>query len=85
MNAIKTHGGRGSTAPLFFTSALGVFGQLHASTDLPPEKQPPLYPLDRGLGGPQSRSGHRGAEKNSATPPGNLTPAVQAVARYYTD
>jgi hypothetical protein len=29
----------------------------------------PWYPLDRRLGGPQSRSGHGGEEKNSHTPP----------------
>jgi hypothetical protein len=27
------------------------------------------YPLDRRLGGPQSRSGHGGKEKNSQPPP----------------
>jgi hypothetical protein len=30
----------------------------------------PLYPLDRRLGGPQSRSGRGGEEKNSHFPPG---------------
>jgi hypothetical protein len=30
----------------------------------------PRYPLDRRLGGPQSRSGHGGEEKNSQPPPG---------------
>jgi hypothetical protein len=36
-----------------------VSGQLHASAALPTEKEPPL-PLDRRLGGPQSRSGRGG-------------------------
>jgi hypothetical protein len=36
-------------------------GQLHAPAALPPGKEP-RYPLDRTLGGPQSRSGRR---KNS--------------------
>jgi hypothetical protein len=31
---------------------------------LPPGKGPPRYPLYRRLGGPQSRSGHRGYRKN---------------------
>jgi hypothetical protein len=30
----------------------------------------PWYPLDRRLGGPYSRSGHGGEEKNSQPPPG---------------
>jgi hypothetical protein len=37
------------------------------------------YPLDRGLGGPQSRSECYGEKKNVA-PTGNRTPAVQSVA-----
>jgi hypothetical protein len=40
----------------FLTSALLEEGQFHASAILPPEKEP-LYPLDRKLGGLQSRSG----------------------------
>jgi hypothetical protein len=43
---------------------LDLSGQLHAPTALPPGKAPPLrYPLDRRLGGPQSRSGRCGEEK----------------------
>jgi hypothetical protein len=42
---------------------MGVSGQLHAPTALPPGKEP-LYPLDRGQCGPQSRSGRGGDEKN---------------------
>jgi hypothetical protein len=53
-----------------------VSGQLHAPTALPPGKEPP-YPLDKRLGGPQSRSGRYGEERN-------LTPAFQPVARRYT-
>jgi hypothetical protein len=41
-----------------------VSGQLH------PQGKSPWYPLDRGLGGPQSRSGRGGEEKNSQPPPG---------------
>jgi hypothetical protein len=47
-----------------------VSGQLHAPAALPPEKDPSQYPLDRILGGPQSRSGRGGEEKNSQLPPG---------------
>jgi hypothetical protein len=45
-----------------------VSGQLHAPAALLQWKSP-LYPLDRRLGGPQSRSG-RGEEKNSQPSPG---------------
>jgi hypothetical protein len=38
--------------------------QLHAPAALPQGKRP-WYPLDRRLGGPQSRSGRGGEEKNS--------------------
>jgi hypothetical protein len=41
-----------------------VSGRLHAPAALPPGKEP-LVPLDRRLGGPQSRSGRGGEEKNS--------------------
>jgi hypothetical protein len=45
----------------FTTSALdGGSGQHHASAALYPRGKDPRYPLERRLGGPQSRSGHRG-------------------------
>jgi hypothetical protein len=37
-----------------------------------PQGKSPSYPLDRSLGGPQSRSGRGGEEKNSQPPPGNI-------------
>jgi hypothetical protein len=46
-----------------------VSGQLHAPAALPHGKSP-WYPLDRRLGGPQSRSGRGGEEKNSQPLPG---------------
>jgi hypothetical protein len=63
-----------------------VSGQLHAPAALPPGKSP-WYPLDRRLGGPQSRSGYGGEEKNSQTPRESnpRTPIVQSVAQRYTD
>jgi len=46
-----------------------VSDQLHAPAALPhPQGKSPWYPLDRRLGGPQSRSGS-GDEKNSQPPP----------------
>jgi hypothetical protein len=45
-----------------------VSGQLHAPAALPPGKET-LVPMDRRLGGPQSRSGRGGEEKNSQPSP----------------
>jgi hypothetical protein len=44
----------------------------------------PCYPLDRRLGGPQSRSGSGGIEKNSQPLPGLEPPIIQPVAQRYT-
>jgi hypothetical protein len=55
---------------------LEVSGQLHAPAALLPGKEPPHYPLDRRLGGPQSRSGRRGEEK-ILDPNGTQTPNPQ--------
>jgi hypothetical protein len=41
-----------------------VSGQIYGPAALPQEMSP-CYPLYRGLGGPQSRSGGGGEEKNS--------------------
>jgi hypothetical protein len=46
-----------------------VSGQLHAPAALTQEISP-CYPLDRRLGGLQSRSGRGGEEKNSQPLPG---------------
>jgi hypothetical protein len=46
-----------------------VSGQLHAPAALL-QGMSPWYPLDRRLGGPQSRSGRGGEEKNSQSLPG---------------
>jgi hypothetical protein len=44
-----------------------VSGQLHTLANLPPGKEP-RYPLDRRLGGPQSRFGRCGEENILALP-----------------
>jgi hypothetical protein len=49
-----------------------------------PQGKSPWYPLDRRLGGPQSRSGRGGEEKNSQPLPGVELPIVQPVAQRYT-
>jgi hypothetical protein len=47
-----------------------VSGQRHAPVALSSEKRPPPpYPLDKRLGGPQSRSGRGGEEKTNLPPP----------------
>jgi hypothetical protein len=47
-----------------------VSDQLHALAALSRGKASPQYPLDRRLGGPQSRSGRGGEEKTSQPQPG---------------
>jgi hypothetical protein len=59
-----------------------VSGQLHAPAGLPQGKSP-LHLLDRRLGGPQSRSGRCGEEKNSKPLPGLEHPIIQTVAQRY--
>jgi hypothetical protein len=63
-----------------------VSGQLHAPAAFLKEKSS-WYPLDKRLGGPQSRSGRGGEEKNSQPLPESnpRTPIVQPVAQRYTD
>jgi hypothetical protein len=49
-----------------------------------PRERAPWCPLDRRLGGPQSRSRHGGEEKNSHPLPGLELPIIQPVAQPYT-
>jgi hypothetical protein len=60
-----------------------VSGQLHAPASLLRWKRP-RHPLNRKLGGLQSRSGRCEEEKSLAST-GNWTPAAEPVARLYTD
>jgi hypothetical protein len=62
---------------------MDVSGQLHDPAALPQGKSP-WYPLDRRLGGPQSRSGRGGEEKNSQLLPGLELPIIQLVTQRYT-
>jgi hypothetical protein len=52
-----------------------VSGQLHA-LPLYPQRKSPWYPFDRRLGGPQSRSGRCGEEKNFQTLSGFEHPII---------
>jgi hypothetical protein len=63
---------------------LEVSSQLHALAALPLGKDPPYYPLDRKLGGPQRRSRRGGEEKNSQPLPELEPPIIQPSARHYT-
>jgi hypothetical protein len=60
-----------------------VSGQLHAPAALPQRKSP-SYSLDRRLGGPQSRSGHGGEEKNTQPLLELVLPIIQPIAQRYT-
>jgi hypothetical protein len=62
---------------------MDVSGQLHALTPLHRGKEP-LVPLNRRLGGLQSRSGRSGEEKNSQPLPGLELPIIQPVSQRYT-
>jgi hypothetical protein len=69
----------------FLTSALEG-GEWSASrpSSLTPRERDRQYPLDRRLGGPQSRSGHGGEEKNPHAVPGLEPPITLLVAQRYT-
>jgi hypothetical protein len=60
-----------------------VSGQLHVPAALLQRKNC-WYPLDRRLGGPQSRSERGGKEKNSQPLPGLEPPIIQPVVHHYT-
>jgi hypothetical protein len=68
---MKTYWGVEVQLHAFLTSALDG-GEWSASRPgrFTPQGMNPWYLLDRMLGGPQSRSGCGGEEKNSQTPPG---------------
>jgi hypothetical protein len=85
---MKAYGGVDVYIHIFLTSAL-VGGEWSASRPCRfiHRGKSPRYPLDRRLGGPQSRS-RRGGEENILVPPGdsNSDPSVvQPVASRYTD
>jgi hypothetical protein len=57
-----------------------VSGQFHAPAVLTAGERAPQYPLNRGLGGPLSRSVRLGEEKNLFLIPGFEPRTVQPVA-----
>jgi hypothetical protein len=69
-HAMKTYEGSGGIAPRVLEIGTRLRSVV-SFTDRPLHTQgkSPWYPLDRRLGGPQSRSGRDGEEKNSQPPP----------------
>jgi hypothetical protein len=72
LHAMEALGDRGGIALTHFRPRhyMGVSSQRHAPAALYPRGKDSRYPLDRRLGGTQSRSGHRGYRKNPLPPPG---------------
>jgi hypothetical protein len=62
---------------------MGVSVQLHAPAIYPQGKSS-WYPLDRRLGGPQSRFGHGGEEKYSQPMPGFEPAIIPPVTQRHT-
>jgi hypothetical protein len=60
---------------------MAVNGQHHALAMLYCQGREPEYPLDMGLGGPQSQSGCRGKKKNPLPLPGK-TLVIWPIVRY---
>jgi hypothetical protein len=85
---MKAYWGNRCIAPLilWLRHELDVSGELHAPAAWP-QGNSPWYPLDRRLGGPQSRSGRRAEEEDSQPhrESNPRTPIVQPVAQRYTD
>jgi hypothetical protein len=67
---MKVLGGRGGIAHSRPRHYMGVSGQRYSPAALYPRGKDARYALDRRLGGPQSRSGHRGYRKNPLPLPG---------------
>jgi hypothetical protein len=61
-----------------------VSGQRHAPVALYPRGKDRRYPLYRRLGGPQSRSGHRGYRKNPLPSAGDRSWIVRSLVRSQT-
>jgi hypothetical protein len=73
LRATKAVGERTYSSYSFSTSTLeGVSSQRHAPAALTPGKGP-RYPLERELGGPHSKSGHRDHRKNPPASAGDRT------------
>jgi hypothetical protein len=78
---MKAYGGVDVWIHIFLTSAVAG-GEWSASR---PGERAPGYPLDRMLGGPQSRSGRRGENYWPYRGSNSDTSVVQSVSSRYTD
>jgi hypothetical protein len=81
---MKAYWGSGGIAPLILD--LGTRWRWVVSftpRPLYPQGKSPWYPLNRRLGGPQSRSRRGGEEKNSQPLPGLEHPIIQPVSQCY--
>jgi hypothetical protein len=65
------------------TSAVGRWVVSFIHRQLNPSGKEPWYPMDRRLGGLQSRSGRGGEEESSKPLPGLQTSTIQPVAQRY--
>jgi hypothetical protein len=86
-HAMKAYWGSGGIAPHIDLGTRWRWVVSYTPWPLYPQGKSPWYPFDRRLGGPQSRSGRSGEEKNYQPPPESnpRTPIVQPVAQRYTD
>jgi hypothetical protein len=84
-HTMKAYWGSGSIAPRILDLGT-IWTWVFSFTPQPlyPQGKNLWYPLDRRLGGPQSRSGRGGEEKNSQPLPGLESPIIQSVAQRFT-
>jgi hypothetical protein len=85
LHAVEEQGERNFSFYSFMTSAVDVVsGQHNGPATLYLRGKDPRYPLDRRLGGPQNRSGHRLVKKYFVCRGPKLDrPVVQSVVRHY--
>jgi len=78
---MKAYWGSGGIAPLILASVLDG-GEWSASRPWAPytHGKSPWYPLERRMGGPESRSGQGGQEKNFQPLPVLEPPIIQPIA-----
>jgi hypothetical protein len=83
--AMKAYWGSGSIDP-YILDLGSTWRWVVSFTPRPlyPQGKIPWYPLNRRLGGPQSRSGHGDEEKNSQPMLGLEPPIIQTAAQRYT-
>jgi hypothetical protein len=85
---VKVYWGGGVAAEFHAFLILELYGgEWSASRQgrFTPQGKNPSHPLDRRLGGPQSRSGCGGEEKYSQSLPGLEPPIIQTAAQRYTN